>query len=155
MNAGPQLRDIHIPAEPGWWPPTFAAVLVFAVALVALVLLVAWAARRLARRRRVRALGRFFDRELARADSEQERLQHASACLRRAVSRAHPDAVATTGASWLQLLDGDDPARPFSTGPGRLLADGPYRVALSPGEGEEAIGLARARFVQLGGQVDA
>lgn len=155
MNAGPRLRDIHLPPEPGWWPPTAATTLVAIVALALLAIAAAWLWRRMARWLKARALARFFDREVAHADAGPQRLQRASACLRRAVSRAHPGEVATTGQAWLALLDGADPTQPFSTGPGRLLAEGPFRDDVGTEEAQAAIALARARFIQLGGDGNA
>lgn len=155
MMPGPQLRDIHLPPEPGGWPPTLATTLVLAVGLVLLGLLLAWCWRRLAARRRAQALARFFDQQVASARNEDERIQRASACLRRVVARRHPGVVAATGPDWLEVLDAGDPAHPFSRGPGRLLAEGPFRGSLQPGEAQAAIALARVRFLQWGGAADA
>jgi hypothetical protein len=155
MNTGLQLRDIHMPAEPGWWPPTVTTFIVLLMGVVLLAAGMAWLWRHLARHRRARALASYFDGHIASAASEDERLQRASACLRRVVARRHPEAVAKAGAAWLAVLDGDDPGQPFSAGPGRLLADGPFRGGFKPGEAQAAIELARARFLQWGGSVDA
>lgn len=155
MTTGPGLRDIHLPSEPGWWPPTLPTVVALSVALVVLAVLATWAWRQLSRRRRALGLARFFDSHIESAGTEDERLQRASACLRRVVARRHPEAVATTGAKWLAVLDGDDPGKPFSTGAGRLLAEGPYRGGFQPGEAQAAIALARRRFLQWGCRADA
>lgn len=155
MTTGPQLRDIHLPAEPGWWPPTLLAVLLLAVALLALAAALAWLWRRVSRWREARRLAGFFDHEVAFAGNDGERLQRASSCLRRAVARSRPDAVALTGESWLALLDGDDRSHAFTRGPGRLLAEGPFRGDVQPGEASAAVALARARFIRLGAGPDA
>nr|WP_187265984.1 DUF4381 domain-containing protein [Alkalisalibacterium limincola] len=155
MTAGPQLRDIHLPAEPGWWPPTLVALLLLAIALVVLVAALAWLGQRVRRWREVRRLARFFDDEVAVARNDGERLQRASSCLRRAVARTRSEAVALTGEAWLAVLDGDDRSHPFTRGPGRLLAEGPFRGDVAPGEADAAVLLARARFIRLGAGHDA
>lgn len=155
MRMGPQLRDIHLPPEPGWWPPAPVAAALVALLVLALAGLLVWLWRRFARQRRRRGLARFFDQHVASAGSEDARLQRASACLRRAVLRHSPGVVSTTGAAWLAVLDADDPTHPFTAGPGRLLAEGPFRGGLQPGEAEAAIALARMRFLQWGSSADA
>ncbi|HET9483332.1 MAG TPA: DUF4381 domain-containing protein, partial [Xanthomonadales bacterium] len=49
----PQLRDIHLPAEPSWWPPAPGWWLLAILVIAALVFLVrfAWRKRRELRRR--------------------------------------------------------------------------------------------------------
>ena len=44
-----------------------------------------------------------------------------------AARRLDPQAVLLQGEDWLRFLDGDDPARPFSEGAGRILLNAPYR----------------------------
>lgn len=150
MSIQPPLRDIHLPPEPGAWPPSVLALaaLAMVLALLGLATTVLW--RRLARRRRLRTLARFFDAQLEEARSEEERLQRASICLRRAVAHWRPGMVATTGTAWLEFLDAGDPARPFSQGPGQLLAEGPFRARLEPGATQAAIELARGRVLEWG-----
>lgn len=150
MVGGPVLRDIAMPMEPSQWPLAPGWWVIALLAAFALCGSAAWLSRRLGRHRRRRRLQRFFDAELAQATSGAERLARASGCLRRAARVAVPQQAGVTGMRWLEVLDGDDPARPFSEGPGRLLLHGPFQ----PGVGEEevapALGVARARFVELG-----
>lgn len=150
MAGGPVLRDIAMPLEPSAWPPAPGWWVLSAVALVALCAGAAWLARRWRRRRRMRRLEQFFDAELAQASSGAERLLRASACLRRATRGSSTGHAGVTGTPWLELLDGADPGRPFSDGPGRVFLHGPFQVEIDEEAIGPALGLARRRFVQLG-----
>ncbi len=127
------LRDIHLPAPVSWWPPApgWWALAGLALAAVALVLVL--------RRRRARA--RTTLRALARAQLQALRRRHQvqpdpqalvrglSELLRRACLGLYPrhECAALTGEAWLALLDRTLGDGRFSQGPGRVLADAPYR----------------------------
>lgn len=127
------LRDIHLPADIGWWPPAPGWWVLAAAVLVA----VGFAVRRLLRPRRVdpvkEADTRMASVEAAFRDSGDtlRLLQDLSGLLRQVAMSAlgRPAAAAPVGAEWLALLDrlGDTDA--FTAGAGRALADGPYRPA--------------------------
>lgn len=131
----PVLRDIHLPAAPGWWPPAPGWWLLAAIVLVALFLL----ARRLWRRIRHRRWLARVQAELAAIADRHARERDAlritgevSRLLRRASLRIEPAAAALRGEAWLDFLDARWPpaeaARaPFRNGPGRLLVDAQYR----------------------------
>lgn len=144
---GPQLRDIHLPAEPGWWPPAPGWWVLAALVLLAAVLLWrAWARRRSLARERT-ALVDEFDALLRRhPDSAGARIADISLFLRRAGKRYAPAAHALRDEDWLRFLDADDPARPFSTGAGRILIDGPYRPHVAPAEVDALADAVRARL---------
>jgi hypothetical protein len=103
----PELRDIHVPADPSWWPPA-AGWWLLAVLVLALLFAAALAWR--SARRRVRA------RRLAWQELEACRLRHARDAddvrlatglhqLLRRVARLHdPDAVRQQGAAWRATL---------------------------------------------------
>ena len=127
MNAptGPVLRDIHLPAEPSWWPPAPGWWLLAALGLAALSYLL-WLGLR--RRRLIRArteLRREFERACVTPGAAQ--VAALSELLRRVALRYAPASAALRDEAWLAFLDGDDAAQPFRRGPGRLLLDGPYR----------------------------
>lgn len=147
MAGGLVLRDIHVPEAPPLWPPAPGWWLL-AMGLALLAVAWWWFARR--RRRRQAELAQVFERALAGLDSPPARLAAASELLRRAARRVRPDADRLDGQAWLAFLDG--PRRDFSTGPGRLLLDGPFRPALDPRDAEAAVALARRRFVDLMGR---
>ena len=127
-----QLRDLHLPAEPSWFPPApgwwmLAALLVVAAAVVV--------ARRIARRRR-RAPFRAARDELAvlrsatdaGSASPVEFADGASAILKRvAIHGLHrPEAAALVGDGWLMFLDRLGGSDAFSRGAGAALGSGRF-----------------------------
>ncbi|HEU4663754.1 MAG TPA: DUF4381 family protein [Dokdonella sp.] len=139
-QAGPELRDIHLPAPPGWWPPAPGWWLLALVVLVA----VAFAVRagwRYERRRRWRARVRAELRRIADANAREPDPQQLaialSNLLRRASRLLAPNAAALRGEAWLDFLDAQLPAAqahaaPFRRGAGRALLDAPYRRSDDP-----------------------
>lgn len=153
-GAIPALRDIHLPPPPGWWPPApgwwmLAALLLFAMA---------WTAHRVVRlrrdRHRIASALRDYDRALATANDAPTQLASASQLLRRAAKMQDPNAALLEDDAWLRFLDGDDRARPFSNGVGRLLRDGGFRREIDD-DITPAMALARARFIALLRRSDA
>lgn len=128
-----QLRDIHLPAEPGWWPPAPGW---WIVATLALMLLV-WLARIVLRHYR---LHRQRQRILATLDTLTQpggkltpaTITEISTLLRRLALMRFPrqQVAALTGAEWLRFLDETGGNGQFSNGPGQLLASGPYQPTL-------------------------
>ncbi|HTD29556.1 MAG TPA: DUF4381 domain-containing protein [Xanthomonadaceae bacterium] len=144
----PALRDIHLPASPGWWPPApgwWMLAILLAVAL-------AWSVRRmlrmLRRRRRVRYALHAYDNALANANDAPARLAAVSQLLRRAAMTSDQVAAQLDGDAWLRFLDGDDPTQPFSNAPGSLLRDGGFRRVVDE-DIAPTLALARVRFVAL------
>ena len=137
MSAGAslELRDIHLPIEPGWWPPAPGWWL-----LAGIVCVLGWLAWRSLRRILQRRAGqRLLRRELADLQERfpndtraTERLAACSELLRRACRRFAPDAVTLTGEEWLRFLDAGEASRPYSEGPGQLLRDGPFMPSVEP-----------------------
>jgi Domain of unknown function (DUF4381) len=138
-----ELRGYHLPEPVGWWPPAPGWWV-----LTLLVLLGAGAAAaRLWRRRRRRAAARRARQELAALRAELARSGDATAfarglsrLLRRfALARFPRRRVAgLTGAAWLAFLDAQGGGEGFRHGPGRLLAEAPYRPAGQVPAGELA-----------------
>lgn len=155
--SGPVLRDIHLPAEPGWWPPAPGWWVLAAIVLVVLLLLLRrWQARRELARTRLRLVDEFNALLQRHPESAAARVADVSLFLRRAAKRYAPASHALRDDAWLAFLDRDDPARPFSVGAGRLLVDGPYRAAVSPDEVDALSELVRTRlplFVEPGRHV--
>lgn len=126
------LRDLHLPAAVGGWPPAPGWWLLAALALASLV----YAALVLYRRHRRHAARRLALRELGRLEAAYRRdadvaglARGLSSLLRRAMLAYAPRAevAGLTGRAWLEWLDRGLPARPFSRGPGQSLAALPYR----------------------------
>ena len=152
MSPALPLRDIHLLAPAGWWPPAPGWWL---LALLALCLIV-WsihALRRLWLRRRSRrkVLDRFDALVNDTALPAKARLAELLALLRRAAIARHPQAAALSGEDWLRFLDGPAADRPFSTGAGRVLLDAPYRPAVADAEMASALPLMRERLRALVG----
>ncbi|MEO6799673.1 MAG: DUF4381 domain-containing protein [Rhodanobacter sp.] len=105
--AGPSLRDIHLPAEPSWWPPAPGWWLLAVLVLVAIVLVVSkWR-----RDRRVRGRQRQILDELDqllrqhRDDGGAQGLMRDLHQLLRRVARQHdPQATRQRGEAWQQTL---------------------------------------------------
>ncbi|HEY0178963.1 MAG TPA: DUF4381 family protein [Dokdonella sp.] len=158
MNAAapaPELRDIHLPAPPSWWPPAPGWWLLALVALAAAVLAVRWLLRRRRERRwrrRVRAeLERIAATHAAQPDFARLAAE-VSQLLRRAALVIERDAAGLRGEAWLAFLDARLPpaqrdAAPFRSGPGRALVDAPFRrvddPALADADADALIALAR------------
>jgi len=152
------LRDIHVPAEPGFWPPAIGWWLLFAIVLLVSWWVQRWLRRRLAARRRVRQVLA----ELARIEHERPvevdplaRLVAYSELLRRACLIHAPHAATLTGEDWLRFLDADLPAAPFSIGPGRVLLDGPFVPRLKPEQVQPLSTLLQQRLRHLAERADA
>lgn len=152
------LRDIHLPAEIGWWPLAPGWWLLAALLLASLVYLVyrLWRGWKRAAARRA-ALAEF--RELRSKFDEDgnaaEFVTAVSTLLRRAMlSCERRQAVAgVVGDAWLALLDRGLNQPGFVSGIGRCLADLPYRAqpALQPAEMDELSNLVQRRLRSLPG----
>jgi hypothetical protein len=128
-----QLRDVHVPAEPGWWPPAPGWwLLALAMAVLSGVLLrTAWRWwRRAAPVRQARALHAALARQLYAAELDDR--AYADACnelLKRLFVHGLrlPDTGPLADDRWLAVLDGvlGEPA--FSQGPGRALGESRFR----------------------------
>jgi hypothetical protein len=151
MNPLDDLRDIHLPPPPPWWPPAPGWWLLAALLLVAVLVL----AVNLRRRRRVAR-----ERARLRAAITQVRAGHgaaparlaaASELLRRACRVHAPHALALQGEAWLRFLDEGIDGAPFSTGPGRLLLDGPWRRDVDAAAVDAVLDLVEARLLLMPG----
>jgi len=120
------LRDIHLPAAIGWWPPAPGWWLLLGLGL--LLLAGGLWLRRRHRRLRDRRLALAELEELARGPSEGEAAA-LSRLLRRAALCHYPAAecAGLCGEAWLEFLDRPFADRPFSRGIGRFLLEAPYR----------------------------
>lgn len=104
------LRDIHLPPEPSWWPPAEPWFWLLAGLLLALLLLWAWRRwltprLRKARIRRQRAV--IWQREVSSITDPVQRLQSATALLRRITIADNPASARVQGKDWLRILNTD------------------------------------------------
>lgn len=148
---GPKLLDIHLPADPSWWPPApgWWLLALIAAALIAL------AARAFHRRQQVRRWRRRVFGELDRIAERQKTVPDSvrlagevSHLLRRASRLLDPAAPSLRGEAWMDFLDSVLGGQDFSRGVGRSLLDGPYRRTLSI-DPESLLALARTWLQQV------
>lgn len=141
------LRDIHLPAQVGWWPPAPGWWILMGLVLL-LAGLVLWLLRRHHRRRY---------RRLALRELEQLALLPASELaaglsrlLRRAALCHFPrrECAGLSGEAWLVFLDRPFADRPFAEGIGRCLLDAPYRPGAEI-DGQALLDLGRRWLKQL------
>lgn len=131
---GPELRDIHLPADPSWWPPAPGWWLLAILCLGLFVAAVLWLRRRLARRRWQQRVYSELDRIAAQhsAAPDTQRLSaEVSQLLRRASRLIDPVAPALHGQAWLDFLDTTLGTDEFSRGVGRVILEGPYQRSTS------------------------
>ena len=142
MNADPlaDLKDIRLPAEPGWWPPAIGWWLLLAVILLGLTALLLWVRQR--RRRRAPLQAALAElAELQRADSARQ-LPRLHQLLRRAARQRYGTGSASLGSTeFARFLQEHAPAE-LRDGPWQDLATAPYRPQ-SPARHGELIAHAR------------
>lgn len=106
-SQGPELRDIHLPPDPSWWPPAWGWWLL-GVLILGVLLLLAWCWRRYRRevRQRRRVLAG-LDALVARHqhDGDHAALAGGLQQLLRRVARQHdPQAAQQRGEAWRLTL---------------------------------------------------
>lgn len=141
-----QLRDVHLPLAPPWWPPAPGWWLVFGWVLVVAIALLWWWLRR---RRWQRGIEALFDASVAAAPDPPARAAAISELLRRASRRQDPAADRLAGDDWLRFLDAATRASAFSGPVGRTLLEGAFREDLGEAECEALRAAARPCFVRL------
>ncbi len=129
-----QLRDIHLPPDPGWWPPAPGWWMVTVLTLVLLIWITRIALHRYRLRRQRQHILTLLD-TLTRPSDEAvlpSAITDISILLRRLALMRYPrqQVAALTGAEWLGFLDRTGGEGRFSEGPGQILASGPYQPTL-------------------------
>ena len=128
-----QLRDIHLPAEPGLWPPAPGWWLLLLITAMLVIMLVMFLIGRLRQARFERGvLGELT--HLERHTSGSELAAGVSALLKRVALARYPRArvAALAGRDWLDFLDRNGGNGRFADGPGRVLADAPFAPPSAP-----------------------
>lgn len=126
-----RLRDIHLPAEPGFWPLA-PGWWILALLLLAVGLLIWFSSRtRLRRRQRRQIWSHLAGLEQGwEADGDHRGFVAAlSALLRRVAMITHErqEVASLCGEGWLRFLDHACSHKEFVAGVGARLVDGPYR----------------------------
>lgn len=126
-----RLRDIHLPSEPGFWPPAPGWWLLALLVLVAILILWFGNRTRLRRRQRRQVWSQLNSLEqLWREHGDNRRyVAELSALLRRVamITYERREVASMNGDSWLRFLDHACSHKEFVAGVGARLADGPYR----------------------------
>ncbi len=126
-----QLKDIHLPGNPDFWPLAMGWWLLLAtVFFVLLWIFVSLKKRmRLRKKRRelLKTLSEFEDK--LRQDANSEALAEVNTLLRQLAVNYYPrsEIASLTGADWLHFLDQSGKTQGFSRGAGRVLIDAPYQ----------------------------
>lgn len=127
IDQGLDLRDIHLPDPPAFWPPAPGWWLLALLLLLLLVFVfkgfLAYRQRRQQRREILQML-----EQLPSEGCTNDWLTALSTLLKRvALSRFPPEEVAPlSGEAWLDFLDRTGGGGRFAEGPGRLLSEGLY-----------------------------
>ena len=125
------LKDIHLPAPIGWWPPAPGWWLLPVLILI-LWLLVRYLYRRLTRKTAINAAETLL-KSLGQQTDTLQTLTALSALLRRTAlsidDRRH--VASLRGNDWLEYLDRSLPEPAFSQGIGRCLADAHYQPVVT------------------------
>ena len=133
------LRDIHLPAEPSWWPPAPGWWLLAALAVAALSIGIVLLKKRLRFQRHRQALLAEVDHIWARHPADGSGaliIADWSQLLRRACLRYQPGLATREGLAWSRALGIDDGGDDTGGGLARLLIDAPFRPAISRREAE-------------------
>jgi hypothetical protein len=124
-DAGPALRDIHLPPAPGWWPPApgWWVLAILAVALSAWLVVYLYRSWRYRR-----AVMSEFDRCIGAVRNDPAALAAAlSNFLRRLCKHEDAAKAALAGEPWLAHLDRGIDSDEFTRGVGRALIEAPFR----------------------------
>ena len=135
MNPELQLRDIHLPAEIGWWPPAYGWWIVCLLILLGLYFLFKhWRSNRKPPQIRPQDICKPALRELQRLETEYanepvQLIRELSILLRRSAmslyGRHYTSGI--SGDSWLAFLDQQGGNDTFSEHFHRMLTELPYR----------------------------
>ncbi len=130
------LRDIHLPDDPGFWPLAFGWWLVGFLSLLALVLLFFAIKRWYLRRVPLKEFKRqMLSIPLDNLDTDRER-QTAVAAMSSSVRQlcvyllGRETVASVSGSALLTLLDKLSASTAFSLGPGKILATGSYEPSI-------------------------
>ncbi len=126
-----QLKDIHLPGSPDFWPPALGWWLILTVILLVLF----WAFSQLKKRNRIRKHRKVLFHTLEilednlRKDANSETLAEVNILLRQLAVNYYPrsEIASLTGGDWLHFLDQSGKTSGFSRGAGRILIEAPYQ----------------------------
>lgn len=125
------LKDIHLPAEIGNWPPAIG----WWFLLLLIVLLIGlswWAYKYITRNTPLKEAKLLLNQIKHDHKDDLHTLQQLSCWLRRVTISISPrqDSAGLTGTAWLSYLDASVDGSSFSDGAGRYLADAHFRQSV-------------------------
>ena len=125
-----RLKDIHMPAAPGAWPPAPGWWLLGIAVVVSLLWAGRWLYRYLERKKLQRMVIAELDSLSRPASSEQlpQWLADVSVLMRRVAMMRYPrkEVADLAGEKWTAFLDRHGGNGRYTNGVGRVLAEGPY-----------------------------
>lgn len=128
--AGPQLRDIHLPPDPGWWPPAPGWWILAAICVLCVFVAILKLRQIRSKHRHRRAILAELDRCIGDTRDDPAALAAAlSQFLRRIALTQQPAAATWQGERWLEYLDQRSDGAEFKSGIGRVLSEAPYRAS--------------------------
>ena len=140
------LRDIHLPPEPGLWPPA-PGWWMLALVLMLLVVALVWWRRSVARRRRpqreaLRALAGLRD-ALAGGEAPHRIASEGATLLRRFALAEFPrrEVAGLSGSPWLEFLAAKEGASGLDADQAKVLLTAPYAPRTEADEAERVIRL--------------
>ncbi len=148
------LRDIHLPPDPGLWPPAPGWWVLAALLVLVAVALVVWR-RRAARRRRPQreALEKLaaLRRALDEGEAPHRIAAESASLLRRAAldEFPHREVAGLVGPAWLEFLDAHGGGPGFATPEAQRLVTAPYAPRAGAEEAESMIDLCE-RWIRAG-----
>ena len=132
-----QLRDIHVPLSPEWWPPAPGWWLLALVGLGLASLVVSHAWRRYRAGAPIRQAERDLERHFSHFDekhnAKRELANGVNAVLKRVALVRYPrsEVAELSGSSWTEFLDESAGTDQFSSGMGRVLGDERFAPAFN------------------------
>ncbi len=124
-----QLRDVHLPPDPTWWPPAIGWWVVALLVVAAVVWLIVKAVRAYQRRAPLRQASTLLHELLAAHQhgelSAIEFLHQGNELLKRVLVRAYgyQEYAPMAGQTWLRALDDISGTDHFSNGHGKVLGE--------------------------------
>lgn len=130
-----QLRDIHLPATPEFWPPApgWWIVAFVVLALLGWISVIVW--RRIKIQQQRKQIFNLLE-QLEQSSSDMHTadfLAQVSRLMKQIALMHFPrqSIASLTGNDWLTFLDESGGNGQFSNGPGQVLSQGPYKRKLS------------------------
>ncbi|MDH3641403.1 MAG: DUF4381 domain-containing protein [Gammaproteobacteria bacterium] len=128
-----QLKDIHVPTDPAWWPPAPGWWLLAVVAVLGVLFAIRHAYLYHRRRRPIRHARRLYKALYERLDAgelpAQLYVHESNELLKRLLIHGlgRREARPAANSAWLQLLDECYGSPAFSEGPGQILGNERFR----------------------------